>query len=116
MAKKLKHLETAIAELNAPTEIEGEEFKSNFDFVLEPQEEKGVYHLYDRNECYHLYYAEDAYWLMVDCASEFGFDPPTEMHDKVMEKLEDALRKDVGNANAYIDWYDNVRMCFTTEW
>lgn len=115
MAKNLKHLNIAIAELNAPMEIDGETMESNFDFVLEPQG-NGVYHLYDRNECYHFYYAEDAYWSMMDLASEFGFDPPTEMHDKVMEKLEDALRKDVGNANAYIDWYDNVRMCFTTKW
>lgn len=114
MAKKLKHLETTIAELNAPVEIDGETMESNFDFVLEPQG-NGSYHLYDRNECYHLYYAEDAYWLMVDCASEFGFDPPTEVKDDIMEKLEEALRKDVGK-EAYIDWYDNVRMCFTTEW
>lgn len=114
MAKKLKHLETTIAELNAPMEIDGETMESNFDFVLESQG-NGSYHLYDRNECYHYDYAYRMYCMAVDFAMEFGFEPPTEYDDPIMEKLEDALRKDVGK-EAYIDWYDNVRMCFTTEW
>lgn len=116
MARNLKHLNIAIAELNAPTEIDGEMVKSAFDFVVDPQEEKGVYHLYDRNEYYNIDYGMDGYMLGIQFAEEFGIDPPTEINDKVMEKLEEALRKDVGNADAYIDWYDNVRMCFTTEW
>jgi len=119
MAKKLKNLEKAIYKLNVPNvpmEIDGEKIKTNFDFVLEPQEERGVYHLYDRNEYYWYGYADEVFYFLADSAIEFGFDPPTKMNDPIMEKLEEALRKDVGNANAYIDWYDNVRMCFTTEW
>lgn len=107
MAKKLKHLETAIAELNAPYEIDGETMESNFDFVLE--ERDGILCLYDRNECYHYDYAYGTYCMMCDLADEFGTEPPTEMTDSVHDKLEDALRKDWGKG-AYLDWYDNVIM------
>lgn len=115
MAKELKNLMKAIEELNAPVKLEdGETMESEFRFVLEPQG-NGTYHLYDANECYHIEWYFDRYYMLCDVAREFGFDEPEDANDRVMEKLEKALQMDVGK-EAYIDWYDNVRMCFTTEW
>lgn len=106
--KNLKNLKEAIRKLNAPEIIDGEEFESGHDFKLKEDGDRIL--LYDCNEQYHIGYAEDLYWSMKELAQEFGFEPPDRIEDRIMKKLEAALRKDLGK-QAYLEWEDNVRMC-----
>ena len=108
MKNKMRNLKKAIAELNAPKEFDGDVIESQFDFTI--REENGRIEVFDKNECYCMYYAEEVYCMMMDAAAEFGFEPPSEVSDNVFEKLEAAVKEDFGK-DAYIGWYDNVVMC-----
>ena len=95
----------AIEELNAPTIIDGEEYESQFEFVIDIRD--GRLFIYDKNENYHIDYLEEQNCLMYDCAMEFGFKFEAETIDKVHKKLEDAIQKD---GYSFLEWWDSVAM------
>ena len=106
--KSLKNLRKVIRELNAPIDIDGEKFERGFEFKIKKEGDSVL--LYDCNERYHADYAYESFCLMRQAAAEFGFDPPKEYDDDIYNKLNEALKKDLGN-DAFIEWEDHVRMC-----
>jgi hypothetical protein len=105
---KLTNLQKVINELNAPFELMGNMKESQFNFTIE--ENDGKIYIYDRNECYYIYYADDMLEMLGDIASEFEHEfDSTNYEDSVSKKLNDAIKKDFGE-DAYIEWVDNVVM------
>lgn len=112
--KKLTNLEKVIAELNAPTVWEdGEVDESRFDFtyrcVNHEYHNVPIIEIYDRNECYYADYLEELNCLMYDAAQEFGFKYEPIREDEIHNKLNDAIKKDLGDDH-YLEWEDNVVM------
>ncbi len=105
--KKLTSLKAAIKELNAPSIIDGEMFESQFEFVV--VEENDRLYLFDAKENYYIDYLEEQNSLMYDLSFEFGFKFEAETIDKIHEKLEKAIQKDLGKG-AYLEWQDPVKM------
>ena len=105
--KKLTHLNETIKELNAPSVIDGETFESQFEFTL--IEENDRLYLFDTKENYYIDYLEEQNSLMYDLSWEFGFKFEAETVDKIHEKLEKAIQKDLGK-DAYLEWQDSVKM------
>lgn len=103
----LQNLQDTIKELNAPSVIDGETYESSFDFVI--QEHNNRVYLFDKNENYHIDYLEELNESMYDLSFEFGFKFKAETVDKIHEKLEQAIKKDLGES-AYIEWETNVKM------
>lgn len=101
--KKLNNLLSTINKLNEPMIIDGRQYESEFHFVLEGNE------LYDKNETYNIDYLETMNCAYQEFNDEFGPYFKYEDEDKIMKKLEDAVKKDLGK-NAYIDWVNSVRM------
>lgn len=105
---KFTNLNKAIAELNAPYVWEdGETDDSLFNFTYRVF--KNHIHIWDENEYYNIDYVENLNCLAYDAALEFGFkyEPTTE--DEVHNKLERAIKKDLGN-DKYLEWEDSVVM------
>lgn len=103
----MKNLQKAIEELNAPKEYDGEVFESLFNFEI--KEEDGRIIIVDANEHYYIDYLEEQNELMRDCSYEFGFEFKPILEDKIMEQLEQAVKKDFGE-DSYIEWYTNIEM------
>lgn len=103
----MKNLKNVIEKLNAPTEYDGEIFESLFNFIIE--QDNNLIYIVDTNEHYYIDYLEEQNCLLKDCAEEFGVDFKPMLHDKIMEQLEEAVKKDFGK-NAYIEWYTNIEM------
>ena len=105
---KFTNLDKAIAELNAPYVWEdGETDPSMFKFCYNVH--KNYITIYDENEYYNIDYLEELNSTMYYGAQEFGFkfEPTTE--DEVHDKLEKAIKKDLGN-DKYLEWEDSVVM------
>ena len=105
--KKMKNLQEAINKLNAPKEYDGEIFESHFKFVV--KEEDGKIIIVDENENYYIDYLEEQNSLLYDCANELGFEFKPMLEDKIMEQLEEAIKKDFGK-DGYIEWHTNIEM------
>jgi len=107
----MENLKKAVAELNKPIMVDGEEFDRGFNFVIrEDYEREGDLVVFDANENYNYDYNDNNYWLMVEAAEEFGLEKPTKYpEDTIHEKLEEAVKKDFGKS-AYLEWYDSVVM------
>lgn len=110
--KKLTHLNEAIKELNAPSVINGETFESEFEFVV--AEENGRLYLFDTKENYYIDYLEEQNCLMYDVAMEFGFEFEAETVDKIHERLEKAIKSDLGKG-AFLEWENPVKMLIVEE-
>ena len=65
--------------------------------------------LYDANEQYNIDYDDEAFYLAVDAADEFGFEKPKYDESSVTKSIRDAVKKDFGK-DAYPEWQDSVRM------
>ena len=109
----LQNLKETIKELNAPSVIDGETYESSFNFII--QEKNNRFYLFDENESYHIDYLEEQNALMYDCSLEFGFKFEAETIDKIHEKLEQAIKKDLGQ-DAYLEWENNVRMLIVCDY
>ena len=107
----LKELEKAIAELNAPKEMEGETYDSMFNFKM--VEYGDTVRVYDSNEMYHCDYAFESYLLMCQAADEFGFDAPNGYDDMVYDTLNEAVKADIGD-RAYLEWNTHIDMVVAT--
>lgn len=99
LESKHPHLDAAIKELNSPIIIDGDNYDSDFDFVVE-EDEDGTIKIYDNNEVYHYYYLED-----IIRASDNNYD----IQDDILEKLQAAVKQDFGD-DAYIDWENQTVM------
>ena len=112
MKKKMTNLTKVLAELNAPRtfEFEGETetFDSPFNFVTRETDD-GRLEVFDSNEAYWIDYDYDSFVGMCDLAEEFGFERPTEMTDSVHDKIEQAIKLDLGD-DAYLEWQNSVVM------
>ena len=103
--ENLKNLKKVIEDLNAPKtyEFEGEKetFENPFDFVVEERNDlyQGAIAIYDRNEEYNIDYEEN-----MSCLLERSFT------DNIRPKLEEAIRKDLNDKDAYLEQYDSVLM------
>lgn len=107
--KKLVNLEKVVAELNAPVTYDGETYESSFDFQIRTGKnyDKEYVDVYDANEAYYADYAYDAYVESRMLAKEFGFKMPTSWDDNIRNKLNDAIKKDLGD-DCYFEWEDYV--------
>jgi len=107
--KKLRNLEKVVAKLNSPTVIDGETFDSEFDFQIRTGEIYGKEYVdvYDANENYYSDYAYDAHIALVDAAREFGFNVNPHWDDDIRNKLNAAIKKDLGD-DCYFEWEDSV--------
>lgn len=110
--KKLTSLKAAIKELNAPSIIDGEMFESQFEFVV--VEENDRLYLFDTKENYYIDYLEEQNCLMYDLSCEFGFEFEAETVDKIHERLEKAIKSDLGK-NAFLEWENPVKMLIVEE-
>lgn len=99
LESKHPHLDAVIKELNSPIIIDGDSYDSDFDFVVE-EDEDGTIKIYDNNEVYHYYYLED-----IIRASDNNYD----IQDDILEKLQAAVKQDFGD-DAYIDWENQTAM------
>lgn len=105
---KFTNLEKAIEELNAPYVWEdGETDPSMFKFCYNVH--KNYITIYDENEYYNIDYLENSNCLAYECSLEFGYKFEPETEDKVHEKLERAIKKDLGK-DKYLEWEDSVVM------
>lgn len=111
MMKKLTNLEKVIKELNAPTVYEDDEvFESQFDFTYRIQNNaygQTCIYVYDKNENYYIDYAYDNHIQMLDLAREFGFKVDKNWDDEIHNRLNAAIKKDLGD-DIYFEWNDNV--------
>lgn len=103
----MDNLKRVIEELNSPKEYDGEMFESEFNFIIKEEDERII--IVDTNEYYHIDYVESQNSLMYDCCMEFGFEFKPMVDDRIMEKLEKAVKKDFGD-DTYIEWLTNVEM------
>lgn len=108
----IANLEKTIKKLNAPmtwTDEDGETYSENSEFDFTYKICDTHIEIWDNNECYNIDYLEELNALHYGCAMEFGykFEPITE--DEVHDKLERAVKKDLGE-DKYLEWEDNVRM------
>ena len=103
--ENLKNLRKVIEELNAPKsyDIDGtiETFDSPFNFVIKQRNDlyEGAIAVYDRNEEYNIDYEENMSCLL-----------GTNFTDDILPKLEDAIKEDLKNPDAYLEHYDSVIM------
>ena len=108
---ELKNLKKVINELNSSSlyEYDGEieVYESQFKFKLEERKEGLV--LFDENENYNIDYLEELNCSMYDLSNEFGFEFIPETIDEIHKKLENALKKDLGN-EFFLEWQDTVTM------
>lgn len=112
--KKLTNLEKVIAELNTPTVLDdGDVLDSMFDFtykcVNHEYHNVPVIEIYDRNEYYNIDYLEELNSEMYYAAQEFGFKYKPIREDEIHDKLNAAIKKDLGNDH-YLEWENNVVM------
>ena len=103
--RKLPHLEKALKELNELGTEEGEE--ALFDFVYEIDDDS-VY-IYDVNENYTYYYLDDLNKGLKSIAQEFGKEFKPVEEDKIHDKIEAAIKADLGK-DTILEWENLVRM------
>jgi len=115
--ENLKNLKKVIEELNQPTYDEDlGKIESLFHFVIKERTDLSGHSeivVYDENECYNIDYEEELNALSYEAAKEFGFEFVPQK-DTILPKLEEAIRKDLKNPDAYLEHYDSVIMtiCF----
>lgn len=104
--KKLRHpaIDKVVAKLNAPID---DDVESLFRFKVVDYPDH--IELYDANEQYNIDYDDEAFYLAVDAADEFGFEKPKYDESSVTKSIRDAVKKDFGK-DAYPEWQDSVRM------
>lgn len=104
------NLEKAIEELNAPKVYEdGEEMESSFKFTYSYSSLNKYIYIYDINEAYSIDYLDELNSLGRLYAREFGFEYQPTTEDEIFNKLEKAIKKDLGK-DKYIEWEDNIVM------
>lgn len=106
------NLEKTIKKLNAPmtwTDEDGETYSesSEFDFTYKICDTH--IEIWDNNEYYNIDYLEELNALHYGCAMEFGYKFEPIREDEVHDKLEQAIKKDLGK-DKYLEWEDNVKM------
>ncbi len=106
------NLEKTIKKLNAPmtwTDEDGETYSesSEFDFTYKICDTH--IEIWDNNEYYNIDYLEELNALHYGCAMEFGYKFEPIREDEVHDKLEQAVKKDLGK-DKYLEWEDNVKM------
>ena len=104
--KKLRHpaIDKVVAKLNAPID---DDVESLFRFKVVDYPDH--IEIYDANEQYNIDYDDEAFYLAVDAADEFGFEKPKYDESSVTKSIRDAVKKDFGK-DAYPEWQDSVRM------
>ena len=104
-AKTLKHpnIDKLVQKLNA----DDGDLESLFKFKVVDYPDH--IELYDANEQYNIDYDDEAFYLAVDAADEFGFEKPKYDESSVTKSIRDAVKKDFGK-DAYPEWQDSVRM------
>ena len=102
------NLEKTIKKLNAPYEWEdGTTDKSEFDFQYKICPDH--IEIFDANEYYNIDYLENKNCMLSERAWEFGFEFEPETEDDIHNKLERAIKKDLGD-DKYLEWEDSVIM------
>ena len=106
------NLEKTIKKLNAPmtwTDEDGETYSENSEFDFTYKICDTHIEIWDNNEYYNIDYLEELNALHYGCAMEFGYKFEPIREDEVHDKLEQAVKKDLGK-DKYLEWEDNVRM------
>lgn len=106
--KKFKNLINEMEKINAPVVYkDGCCEESLYKFVL--KEIDGRFYVYDENEQYHIHWLEDTNYELQELAKEFNRTVKSIQKDYMRERLENALKLDLGN-DAYFEWSNNVVM------
>lgn len=106
------NLEKTIKSLNAPmtwTDEDGETYSENSEFDFTYKICDTHIEIWDNNEYYNIDYLENKNYMLSERAWEFGFKFEPETEDEVHDKLEQAIKKDLGE-NKYLEWEDSVKM------
>ncbi len=91
----MKNLEKAINKIN-----------QEWDGLINLQLDKKGKRIFDENEFYNIDFVETRNCEMESCAEEFGFKFTPQNEDKIMIALETALKKDLKDENAFLEWED----------
>ena len=103
--RKFTHLDALLNKLNAPEIIDGEEYDSLFDFTYRIVDDR--LEIFDKNEAYHIDYAEDMNWEMASVAEEFGAEF-NGYEDHIYDDIEKVLKQD--GFDEVLEWENNVVM------
>lgn len=104
--KKLSFLSKMVKQLNAPVVYkDGATEESLYHFVIEERNNRVV--VYDTHENYHINWLEDTNYEMKELCEEFGRTFKPLETDIIHDKLEKALKMDLGE-KAYFEWENNV--------
>lgn len=103
--EQFEELKKVIDQLNSKDKDENE---SLFNFKAEIID--NVLRVTDCNEEYNINYLETLNYLIHSACEEFGFKLKKEETDKIKEKLDDALKKDLNNQDVFFVWEDSITL------
>ena len=108
----VSNLEKVIKELNTPstwTDDDGTTYMDDSMFDFQYRIKDNHIEIFDTNEYYNIDYLEELNCEMYYASQEFGFKYEPTREDEIHDKIEAAIKKDLGK-DKYLEWEDNVVM------